>query len=151
MKMKLAAVVAGIAAISAAALVGADAMGVFAGGGGGSTKAEVRLDVVDTANNALASGKAKSEQRPDRTRFSIEAEDVQTEPGAYQVRITRNGSPVADSAGITLNVDTLGFGETELNTQDGDTVPTVLSGDLVEVLDPTGTTVILSGVLAPKQ
>jgi hypothetical protein len=150
MKMKLAAVVAGIAALSAAAIVGADAFGVFAAGVGGSTKAEVRMTVVDMPANALASGKAKSEQRPDRTRFSVEVEDMQTAPGAYMVRVTRGGVEVAGTAGITVVVDTLGFGERELNTQDGDTVSVILAGDLVEVLDPSGTTVIMSGTLAPK-
>lgn len=97
----------------------------------------------------LASGKAKSEQRPDRTRSAVEVEDMAT-TGAHAVKISRGGVEIANWP-VTLNVDALGFGELELNTQDGATnVPAAIAGDLVEVLGPDSV-VILSGTLAPKQ
>ncbi len=112
-----------------------------------STKVEVRL--AATSADPLASGKAKGEQRSDRTRFSLEVEDVSS-AGAHSVRITRGGAPVTDSAGLSINVDALGAGQLELNTQDGAThVPVVQAGDLVEVLSPSGE-VILSETLLAK-
>lgn len=117
--------------------------------GESSTKVEVRLVPAVGVGEDLASGRAKGEQRPDRTRFAVEVEDVSNSSGLHSVRVTRAGVPVPDSAGLTMNVDALGFGELELNTQDGDTVPVVLAGDLVEVLNPASE-VILSGTLVTK-
>lgn len=136
--------------IGAAALVSGAVLGAFASGGGSSVKVEVRLAPATGVGEDLASGKAKGEQRPDRLRFAVEVEDVSNSTGAHAVRVTRGGTPVADTAGLAVNVDALGFGELELNTQDGQVSPLVQAGDLVEVLNPANE-VILSGVLALKQ
>lgn len=111
-----------------------------------SAKFEARLQA--TAADPLASGKAKGEQRTDRTRFSVEVEDVSS-TGAHTVRITRDGTPIADSP-VSLDVATLGTGQLELNTQDGAVnVPVVQAGDIVEVVNPNGD-VILSAMLVSK-
>lgn len=111
-----------------------------------SAKFETRLQPV--ATDPLASGKAKGEQRTDRTRFSIEVEGVSS-AGAHTVRITRDGTPIADSP-VSLDVATLGTGQLELNTQDGAlNVPVVQAGDIVEIVNPNGD-VILRGAIASK-
>ena len=111
-----------------------------------SAKFETRLQPV--ATDPLASGKAKGEQRTDRTRFSVEVEDVSS-AGAHTVRITRDGTPIAGSP-VFLEVATLGTGQLELNSQDGAlNVPVVQAGDIVEVINPSGD-VILRGAIASK-
>ena len=113
-----------------------------------SSSAKVEKRLQPTAIDPLASGNAKGEQRTDRTRFSVEVEDVST-AGTHAVRITRNATPIANSP-VSLDVTTLGAGQLELNTQDGATgVPVVQAGDLVEVLDSNGD-VILSATLVSK-
>lgn len=139
---------AAVAVIGVAGAIGLTA--VLAGGSGTSVKAEVRLQ--SNSIDPLASGKAKSEQRTgtssDRTRFSVEVEDVSS-AGAHSVRITRSGVEIANSP-VSVTVDALGFGELELNTQDGAVnVPVAVVGDFVEVLNPNGV-VILSGTLVAK-
>lgn len=111
-----------------------------------STKVEARLggNTIDP----LASGKAKGEQRTDRTRFAVEVEDASTN-GPHIVHITRGGIEIALSP-VIVDVDALGFGELDLNTQDGAVnVPVALVGDLVEVMNPNGD-LILSGTLQTK-
>ncbi len=146
MKKNLTILVVAIAALAVAGGVGLNA--VRASGGGTSVKAEVRFGASTV--DPLASGKAKSEQRPDRTRFAVEVEDMAT-TGAHSVRISRGGAEIANSP-VTLNVDALGFGELELNTQDGAlTVPEAVAGDLVQVFSPSpDSQLILEGTLAPK-
>lgn len=150
MKTKIVAMAAALIVVAGAGIAGIS-MRAFASGGGTSVKAEVRLTSptnpnTNEPNDALASGKAKSEQRtsPTRIRFAVEVEDVQSEPGDYAINV--NGAQVA-----TVHVDSLGFGELELSSQDcGCTPPTVVVGDLVEVIDPATSTVILSGTMVAK-
>jgi hypothetical protein len=144
MKKKVGVVVAAVALLALAGGLSLNA--VRASGGITSTKAEASLQANTV--DPLASGKAKSEQRTDRTRFSVEVEDVSTS-GPHAVHISRSGSEILNSP-VSVDVDALGFGELELNTQDGAVnVPVVLAGDLVEVSNPGGT-VVLSTTLAPK-
>ena len=102
--------------------------------------AEVRLE-VDLTGSTLASGDAKFEDRLDRNRqkFSVEVEDG---PANTTVRIEAGGMT------FFLGLDGAGFGDLNLDTDLGDTVPSLSSGDLVQVF--TNGTSILSGVLAPK-
>ncbi len=106
--------------------------------GSGETRLEVRLDA--TAADPLASGTAKFEMRDDRTRLSVEVQDVASS-GPLDVKV--NGSSVGS---ITL---VAGGGDLNLDSRDGDTVPSLSSGALVEVFDAGGTK-ILSGTLVPK-
>jgi hypothetical protein len=138
------ALVAGPGALGAPVRAAASALGLS---GSSSTKVEIRL--TPGSGNPLISGKAKGEQRTDRTRFSLEIEDAST-TGTHAVRVTRSGATVDNSAGLTINIDSFGVGHLEMNTQDGATlVPVVLAGDLVEVVDGAGN-VIVSGALQSK-
>jgi hypothetical protein len=138
------ALVAGPGALGAPVRAAASALGLS---GSSSTKVEVRL--APAASNPLTTGKAKGEQRTDRTRFSLEIEDAST-TGTHAVRVTRSGATVNNTAGLTIDIDSFGAGHLEMNTQDGATsVPVVLANDLVEVVDGAGN-VILSGTLQPK-
>jgi hypothetical protein len=114
----------------------------------GVTSTKVEAPMGASTVDPLASGKAKGEQRTDRTRFAVEVEDASTS-GPHSVRITRGGVEIALSP-VTVDVNALGFGELDLNTIDGATnVPVALAGDLVEVMNPNGD-VILSGTLQAK-
>jgi hypothetical protein len=145
-----------VAVIAIAGGIGYNAVRA-SGGSPPPVKAEIRLQ--SNSIDPLASGKAKSEQRtsPTRIRFSVEVEDVST-AGAHSVRITRCTSapvPVCTeiaNSPVSVTVDTLGFGDLEMNTQDsplGTLIPEALAGDLVEVLNPDNV-VILSGTLCLK-
>jgi hypothetical protein len=148
MNTKIAGLIAAVAILAVAGVAGFQAVRASGGGAVTDVKAEVQLTFP---TDALASGKAKSEQRTGgtpRTRFAIEVEDVSWQPGPYSVRITHAGTPVADSP-VTLDVDSFGAGELELDTQDGATVPVAVAGDVVEVLDASSTP-IASGALVAK-
>jgi len=77
-----------------------------------------------------------------RMRLNVEVENVNLAAGTVlQVSVQHAGMTVAAGM-ITLQAG--GFGELELNSQDGDTVPAVQSGDMIMVAN--GGTVILAGV-----
>jgi hypothetical protein len=102
--------------------------------------ADVRLEgrLTATAADPLASGTAKWESRPDRITFSCEVEDVTT-TGDHEVRV--NGVTVG-----FVNV-VAGFGDLNMDSRNGDAVPTMNAGDRVQVRNPSGR-VILRGTLA---
>ena len=143
-----AAVLALVVAVQPAIVTGPVEAAFGLSGGSSGVKAEGRLASVDAAD-ALASGKAKSEQRSDRTRFSVEVEDVASQPGTFAVRLLRDGAPVDGSAGLAIVVDTFGFGDLNLDSRDGDPVPAAQAGDVVEVVNGDGAT-ILRATLAAK-
>jgi hypothetical protein len=143
--------IAAIAVLTLAGIVGFRAVRASGSGAVTSVKAEAPLSF---SSDPLASGSARSEQRTGtttRTRFAIEVEDVSWHPGDYTVRIKHAGTEIAGSP-VTLTVNSLGQGERELDTQDGSpSVPVAVAGDLVEVLDPAdGVTVIASDTLVAK-
>ncbi len=111
-------------------------MFVFAGGP--ETKLRVRL--TSTAADPLASGSAKFEMRPDRIRFSTECEDVAS---ASNIRVVAGGNDMG-----TLPI-VAGFADLNLDSRDGDTVPVLSVGDLIEVFNTNGNVLILSGNLQP--
>ena len=77
-----------------------------------------------------------------RTEFKVEVENVNLAAGTI-LTVSVQHSGVTTSVGqITLSA--LGFGELDLQSQDGDTVPAVQKGDMVIVSN--GGTAILSGV-----
>jgi hypothetical protein len=73
-----------------------------------------------------------------RSRLNVEVEHVNL-PAGTVLTVSVAGNVVGH---ITLSA--LGFGELELNSQDGDTVPAVNPGDMVVVSN--GATAILTGV-----
>ncbi len=112
---------------------------VFAGGN--RTKLETRL--TSTAEGEqLASGKAKFEMRSNRIRLSVEIEDfVATEA----VEVFANGASIGMAA-----IDAAGGADINLDSRDGDSVPILEAGDLIEVRATSDGALILSGTLAPK-
>ena len=102
-------------------------------GGGPETKLEGRL-----SGTSLASGKAKFEERADRVRFSVQVEDMSSD-GNFTVAV--NGAEVS-----TITVAG-GLGDLNLDTRDGESVPSLKAGDDVEV--SSGGVVILFGDLSP--
>ena len=99
---------------------------------------ELEADLIPTNADPFASGEAKFEKRDDRTRFEVEVEDVSS-IGELDVRA--NGSSVG-----SITVDENGDGQLELDTRNGDTVPDLEAGDVVEVFNAVGD-LILSGTL----
>lgn len=91
-----------------------------------------------TAADPLASGTARWESRPDRITFTCEVEDVTTS-GSHEVRV--NGVVVG-----FVNV-VAGLGDLNMDSRNGDSVPTMNAGDRVQVRNPSGRT-ILRGRLA---
>ena len=81
-------------------------------------------------------GTAKFEQRDDRTTFSIEIED-QDENSSFSIKV--NGSSLG-----TFKTDDSGFADFNLDSRDGDAIPSITSGSIIEVIDSNGN-VILSG------
>lgn len=105
----------------------------------GRTRLESRLTA--TSAEPLASGKAKFEMRDDRVRFSTEVQDVAV---AQQIEVVVAGMSLG-----TVAIDALGGADLNLDSRDGDTVPVLQDGDLVEVFDTNGNILILSGTLGP--
>jgi outer membrane biogenesis lipoprotein LolB len=99
------------------------------------TRLEAAL--VGTSSTPAASGKARWEQRSDRTRFKLEVENTTTS-GQHVVKV--NGAAVT-----TVSVNG-GKGEIELDSRHGDIIPTMQAGDRVAVFSPEGD-VIAEGVL----
>lgn len=108
--------------------------------GDNETRLESRL-AATAEREALASGKAKFEMRPDRIRLSVEVQDVAV---AEQVEVFIDG----DSIGIVAIV--AGGADINLDIRDGDSVPVLGAGALVEVRDTSDGALILSGTLEPK-
>lgn len=157
---KLGAATAGLIAAAFALLV---IVGPLGAGAGHTlrTKLEVRLDATDI--DPLASGKSKWEQRfeedgvtLERQRTSTEVEDLSAE-GAYEIIVSRDTTEPPDgtfdtvisSGEMFVDVDALGFGDLNLDSRDGDSVPDMQDGDLIEVFTPGGE-LVLSGVLQVK-
>ena len=76
-----------------------------------------------------------------RARLNVEVEDVNLAAGA-KVDVFVDGAKVGV---ITISAAPIRGGELELNTQDGQTVPTVKSGSLIVIRN--GATAILSGAI----
>ena len=75
-------------------------------------------------------GKAKFEQRSDRITFSVEIED-QEPNSSFMIKVD----------GTTLDVfttDDSGFADFNLDSRDGDVIPIMTSGSLIDVIDSNG-------------
>jgi hypothetical protein len=90
-------------------------------------------------NGLVPGGNAEFRSRPGRAKFKAQAEDVNLPDGTV-LMVKLNGNAVGT---LTL---ALRRGELELNTQDGQTVPSASSGDIVTICDANGV-VLLSGQL----
>ncbi len=122
---------------TAAAVVLGTSLLVFAGGN--RTRLEGRLTATSD-QESLASGKAKFEMRGDRTRLSVQIEDI---VAAGAVEITVGGTSLG-----TVQINAVGQADVNLDSRDGDFVPVLEDGDVIVVT--AGGTVILTGSLHEK-
>lgn len=106
------------------------------GGKPGGVRREINLS-GDDINGVTPKGKAEFRVRGQQTKFKVEVERVSLPDGTV-LTVKVNDNTVGT---LTLNLRT---GELELNSNDGDTVPAVQTGDRVTVTDSSGT-VLLSG------
>jgi hypothetical protein len=101
-----------------------------------ATSSEIRmLADLNPTNGGIADGKADYRERGNSTRLNVEVEDVSPN-SAFTVEIS--GEPIG-----TIRTSSFGIGELELNTNDGQVVPKILKGDLVQIFQ--GTELVLSG------
>jgi hypothetical protein len=111
---------------------------------GNKNETRLRAQLTGSAiGNITPSGNAdfRSDSRG-RTRLNVEVERVNLPQGTVlTVTLTHAG---ATSTVGTLTLSGTGFAELELNSQDGQTVPAVQSGDMIAVMN--GASFVLSGV-----
>jgi len=111
---------------------------------GNKNETRLRAQLTGSAiGNITPSGNAdfRSDSRG-RTRLNVEVEHVNLPQGTVlTVTLTHAG---ATSTVGTLTLSGTGFAELELNSQDGQTVPAVQSGDMIAVMN--GASFVLSGV-----
>ena len=120
-------------------IVAAIALGAFVASGsawaGGGTRLEAEL-----SGDTLAGGKAKWEQRDDRTKLSVEAEDLDGDTATVSV--------FCDFTLATAVSVTDGFFDLNLDSRVGDAVPVCQVGDLVTVTDGAGN--VIAEEFGPK-
>ncbi len=124
--------------------------GSMSSGSGSGDETRLRAELLDSTGGDF--GKADFRDRGDRMKLSVEAENLDdlgvAEGDILSVFIGSSGVgdvTVAADADIS---DGLSF-DLNLDTDDGETVPAVAVGDVVEVRNSAGT-VILSGTFAVK-
>ncbi len=105
----------------------------FADAGNDRTRLEGELVNPSTGKD---DGKAKFEQRDDRATFSVEIE-AQESNSVFEIRV--DGVILG-----TFSTDDSGFADYNLDSRDGDSIPNVRSGSMIEVIDSRGK-VVLSG------
>lgn len=111
-------------------------------GGDDAGQAPVSLEApLRASDGSDASGEAKFERRSDRVTFTVEVEDMEDD-GTATIVVVRAGAVVYQGS---LRIDA-GSGNLNMDSRDGDTVPSLTSGDRVRVEDPAGA-VALSGLL----
>lgn len=105
---------------------------------GSTTRTEFQANLTATSAEPLASGKAKFERRGTRLKFSTEVEDL---AHTSTIRVTVNGKVVGTAPVV------LGAADLNLDTLNGQTVPSMGAGATVRVFNATTGTLILSGQL----
>ncbi|HRF01729.1 MAG TPA: hypothetical protein PLI18_14495 [Pirellulaceae bacterium] len=119
MSGKLLLAVASVALMFVAAL---PQSGQCAGGGGGG---RVRLEARLSGQGTPASGKARFEARGSRMKLTVEVEDFITAPAQATVNVAGNV--------YVLNLSGAGFGDLNLDTENGQAVPDLSGGGSVVV------------------
>jgi hypothetical protein len=111
-------------------------------GGDDAGQAPVSLEApLSASDGSDASGEAKYERRTDRITFSVDVENMQMD-GIGRVVVERGGVAVFEGS---IDLDD-GSGDLNLDSREGDDVPSLRGGDRVRVEDPAGATG-LSGIL----
>ena len=101
-----------------------------------ATSSETRmLADLNPTNGAIADGRADYRERGNSVRLNVEVEDVSPNT-TFTVEISGNALG-------TITTNSFGTAELELNTNDGQVVPKVLRGDLVQIFQVTE--LVLSG------
>lgn len=103
-----------------------------------ATSSEIRMlaDLNPPTNGGgIADGRADYRERGNSMRLNVEVEDVSPN-STFTVEISGN------TLG-TIRTNSFGIAELELNTNDGQFVPKILGGDLVQIFQ--GTELVLSG------
>jgi plastocyanin len=102
-----------------------------------ATSSEIRMlaDLNPTNGGEMADGRADYRERGLSTRLNVEVEDV---PPNSTFTVEISGEPLG-----TIRTNSLGIGELERNTNDGQAIPKILGGDLIQVFQ--GTELVLSG------
>jgi hypothetical protein len=108
------------------------------GSGSGDGDREIRLLAnLNPRNGGTADGKADFRDRGADERLNVEIEDV-ARNALFTVKV--DGRTFG-----TIRTNSFGTGEIERHTTDGQSVPNVQKGDLVQVFRGTTNTVVLSG------
>ncbi|HEX2168819.1 MAG TPA: hypothetical protein VHF65_00840, partial [Nitrososphaera sp.] len=101
-----------------------------------ATSSEIRmLADLNPANGGMGDGRADYRERGLSMRLDVEVEDV-TPNSTLAIEVS--GNPLG-----TITTNSFGIAELELTTNDGQVVPKVLRGDLVQIFQ--GTELVLSG------
>ena len=104
-----------------------------------ATTSEIRiladLNPAPSAAGMAADGRADYRERGSSMRLNVEIEDA-TPNSTFTIEVS--GEPIS-----TITTNSFGIAELELNTNDGQVVPKVLRGDLVQIFQ--GSELVLSG------
>jgi plastocyanin len=107
-----------------------------------ATTSEIRmLADLTPANGGMADGRVDYRERGLSMRLNVEVEDV-TPNSTLAIEIS--GNPLG-----TITTNSFGIAELELTTNDGQVVPKVLRGDLVQIFQ--GTELVLSGSFTEEE
>jgi hypothetical protein len=137
------------AALAAAllALTAAQTIRAEDGGKGNSTEIRLRARLTGAAiQGTTPEGNGDFRSEPSRTRLQVEVEHVNLPAGTVLMVSLQSGTAAPQAIGqITLSAT--GFGELELDSDHGATVPTVKNGDVLSVSNAG--TAILAGAFGP--
>ena len=101
-----------------------------------ATGSEIRmLADLNPTNGGIADGRADYRERGLSMRLNVEVEDLTPN---ITLAVEISGEPLG-----TIRTNSFGIGELELNTNDGQVVPKIVGGDLVQIFQ--GTQLVLSG------
>lgn len=111
---------------------------------GNASQTSVKLEGALTASSVvpLASGKATYEARSDRTKLSVEVEDLRN---VQNVQVRVNGAVVG-----TARVNALGTADLNLDSRLGAAVPKLSAGALVQVYNAATGQLLVSGSLRSR-
>ena len=108
---------------------------------GANTQIRLRADLAGpSAMRPKPEGNAQFRNDNGRLRFQTEVEDLNVADGTVLTVLLVHAGAASNAGSITVRG---GQGELELDSQNGDAVPTTVSGDMVTVSN--GTAVLLAG------
>ncbi len=108
---------------------------------------EIELEAELVDSDGEDNGKAKFEERSDRTRLSVEIED-QERNTTFDVVLSSSTIVLSSSTITTITTNDDGFGDVNLDSRDV-AVPSVEDGGIIEIFN--GAIVVLSGTFSPEE